>query len=183
MKTKIMQLVVLAALTLSTAFAADIDTSKSSLKWEGTKITGKKHFGKVPFKSGSVELKKGKIVSGEFVADLANFTIEDISGEWATKFLGHVKSKDFFDVTKFPTAKIKIKSVKGNAATASLTIKGKTHDVKFDIKEVKGVYSGILKFDRTKFGMIYGSGDFFKGLGDKVIKNEVTVNFSFIVKK
>jgi polyisoprenoid-binding protein YceI len=182
MKTKLMQLVVLAALTLSSAFAVEIDTSKSTLNWLGTKITGK-HFGKVPFKSGSVELKKGKVVGGEFVADLANLTIEDIKGEWATKFLGHIKSKDFFEVDKFPTATIKIKSVKGSTATAALTIKGKTHDVKFDIKEAKGVYSGVLKFDRTKFGMVYGSGDFFKGLGDKTIHNDVEVDFSFIVKK
>ncbi len=182
MKTKMMQLLLVASLTLTSAFAADIDTSKSTLKWLGTKITGK-HFGKVPFKSGKVELKKGKIVSGEFVADLNAITIEDIQGEWATKFLGHIKNEDFFEVKKYPTAKLKIKSVKGNTATASLTIKDKTNDVKFDIKETKGVYSGVLKFDRTKFGMIYDSGDFFKGLGDKTIHNEVKVDFSFVVKK
>lgn len=181
MKFKMIQLMTLLAVLVSSAFAVEVDLAKSSLKWKGTKVTGE-HFGKVPLKSGSVNFKDGKISSGEFVADLSAFTIEDLKGEWAEKFLKHMKSEDFFEVAKYPTAKIKIKSIKGNKATADLTIKGKTNEVNFDIKEKKGLYTGVLKFDRTKFDMIYGSKNFFKNLGDKVIHNDVTVNFSFALK-
>jgi len=182
MKLKMMQLMTLTALFAASAFATDVDLKSSDLTWHGSKVTGK-HSGKIPLKSGSVELKDGKIASGEFVADLTSFTITDLEGEWATKFLTHMKSGDFFEVEKYPTAKIVIKSVKGNKATADLTIKGKTNEVKFDINEKAGKYAGTLEFDRTKFDMIYGSKSFFKSIGDKAIDNEVKVEFAFSVKK
>lgn len=167
--------------TSALAFGADIDLKKSTLKWEGTKVTGK-HFGKILFKKGSVDIKEGKLTGGNFVVDMNSFTIEDLKGEWGTKFIGHMKSADFFEVKKHPEAKLKIKSVKGKTATADLTIKGKTNEVKFDLKNEGKSYSGVLKFDRTKFDMKYGSGDFFKNLGDKMIHNEVKVDFKFVAK-
>lgn len=94
-----------------------------------------------------------------------------------------MKSEDFFEVKKYPTAKMKIKSVKGNTATGDLTIKGKTNEVTFDMKESKGAYVGTLKFDRTKFDMIYGSNNFFKSLGDKAINDEVIVEYKLVPKK
>ena len=39
------------------------------------------------------------------------------------------------------------------------------------------MYSGTLKFDRTKFNMKYGSGSFFKNLGDKMINNEIKIDY------
>lgn len=181
MKLKLKQLTMVAILSISTVFAADVDLKKSTLKWEGTKVTGK-HFGKISLKSASVDMKGDKLTGGEFVVDMNSFTTEDLEGEWATKLIGHLKSKDFFVVEKYPTAKLVIKSVVGKVATADLTIKDKTNEVKFDIKKIGKTYTGVLKFDRTKFGMVYGSGDFFKGLGDKMIHNDVTVDFKFVVK-
>mgnify|MGYP000395000556 CR=1 FL=1 len=118
-------------------------------------------------------MKDGKLVSGVFVADLKNFTVDDLEGEWEKKFLTHMKSDDFFEVEKYPKSKLKIKSVKDGKATADLTIKDKTNEVTFDLKEKDGAYTGVLKFDRTKFGMIYGSGDFFKNLGELNINSKL----------
>lgn len=163
-------------------FGKNVDLKASSLKWTGSKVTGK-HFGKIMFKDANVMLEKGELVGGDFTVDMNSFTIDDLKGEWAQKFITHMKSKDFFTVDKYPISKLKIKSVKSGKATADLTIKGKTSEVKFDVQQKGNAYSGVLKFDRTKFGMVYGSGDFFKNLGDKVIDNEVTVDFKFVVKK
>ena len=174
--------IILSVLLTSASFAVEIDTSKSILNWQASKVTGK-HHGKVPMKSGNLEIKNGKVIGGEFVADLSDFTVEDLSGEWATKFITHMKSEDFFEVKKYPTAKMKIKSVKGTTATGDLTIKGKTNEVSFDMKESKGAYVGTLKFDRTKFDMIYGSKNFFKSIGDKAINDEVTVEYKLVPKK
>lgn len=181
MKLKLIQLLTLTFFLVSSSFAADIDTKASSLTWKGSKVTGK-HYGKIYFKSGTVEMKEGNLSGGTFVVDMKTFTVDDLEGEWATKFIGHMKSKDFFTVDKYPTSKLVIKSVKGNKVTADLTVKDKTNEVKFDVKKSGKSYSGVLSFDRTKFGMIYGSGDFFKGLGDKMINNEVNVDFKFVVK-
>lgn len=181
MKKAFLNLMALALVSF-TAFGAEVDTSKSEFKWEGSKVTGK-HYGIVPLKSGTVTMKDGKLTGGEFVADLTAFTVTDLEGEWADKFLGHMKSADFFEVKKYPTSKLVIKSVKGKKVVADLTVKDKTNEVTFDLNQKGSEYSGVLVFDRTKFGMIYGSGDFFKNLGDKMINNEVKVDFKFVVKK
>jgi polyisoprenoid-binding protein YceI len=171
----------LLALLLSTSAMASIDLTKSEFKWKGKKVAGE-HFGKVPLKSAQLVEENGQIKSGEFVIDLTQLTVEDIQGEWADKLKGHLKSGDFFDVEKYPTATLKIKSVKGTKVTADMTIKGKTNPVTFDFKKDGKAYVGKLEFDRTKFDMIYNSGNFFKDLGDKAIENTVSVDFKVVQK-
>lgn len=161
--------------------AAEIDAKASSFKWTGKKVTGQ-HYGTLPIKSSSLQEKDGKLVGGEIVLDISKMTVDDLTGEYQTKFLNHMKSADFFQVEKWPTAKLVIESVKDNTATGKLTVKDKTNPVKFDFTKKGDVYSGTLKFDRTQYGMIYGSGDFFKGLGDKMIYNDVTLDFKVKVK-
>jgi len=180
---KIIQLLLLTmSLTLSTAFAVNVDLKASSLEWSGEKVTGDAHMGKITMKKASVELKDGKIVKGDFLVDMNSFTVTNLSGEWADKFIGHMKSEDFFTVKKYPTASLKIKSVKGITATADLTIKGKVSEVNFDLANKDNTHAGVLVFDRTKFGVIYGSGNFFKGLGDKMIKNDIKIKFKIVTK-
>ncbi|MGH1468455.1 MAG: YceI family protein [Bdellovibrionales bacterium] len=165
------------------SFGAEVDLKESQLIWTGTKVTGK-HFGKMPFKSASVKVdKKSKVKSGVFIVDIGAFTVDDLKGKWANKFTKHVKSEDFFEVEKWPTAELKIKKMKKGQALGKLTIKGKTNPVKFTYTEKDDLYEGKLKFDRTKFGMVYGSGNFFKNLGDKTINDEITVDFKIKVKK
>lgn len=173
--------VLIAAMASLTAFGADVDLKNSVFQWTGKKVTGQ-HTGKIFLKSGSVEVEKEKLTGGSFVIDVNTVTVEDLSGEWKDKFLTHMKSPDFFTVDKFPEAKLVIKSVKGNDVTADLTIKGKTNTVNFKYKKDGNAFSGTLVFDRTKFDMVYGSGDFFKGLGDKMIYNDVTLEFKVVTK-
>jgi polyisoprenoid-binding protein YceI len=174
----------LALATLGLVFcanAAEIDASASQFKWTGKKVTGQ-HYGTLPVKSSDLMVKGGKIVGGTIVLDISKMTVDDLSGDYAKKFLTHMMSEDFFEVKKWPTAKLVIEKVQGNKAMGKLTVKDKTNPVEFTYSQSKGMYSGTLKFDRTKFGMIYGSGDFFKGLGDKMIYNDVTLDFKVKVK-
>ena len=176
-------LIILSLLGLSFNLQAyEVDTAKSEFKWTGKKVTGK-HFGKLPLKSSKIITEKGKISGGEFVLDITKLTVDDLTGEYKTKFLTHMKSADFFEVEKWPTAKLVISSIKGNKAKGKLTIKDKTHNVEIPFKQKDNAYTGTLTFDRTKYGMIYGSGNFFKGLGDKMIYNDVTLDFTVNVKK
>jgi polyisoprenoid-binding protein YceI len=163
------------------AQALEVDPSASEFKWSGKKVTGG-HYGKLPLKSSKVNHNKGAIQGGEFVLDISKMTVEDLSGSMQTKFLDHMKSEDFFEVAKWPTARLVINKLDGKMAHGQLTIKDKSHPVKFPYTKANDTYSGTLKFDRTKFGMIYGSGDFFKNLGDKMIYNEVTLDFKVKVK-
>lgn len=162
--------------------ATDVDLKKSEVKWKGTKVTGE-HYGKVALKSAKVELEGENLKNAEFVVDLNSITAEDIQDpEWNKKFITHMKSGDFFEVEKYPTAKLVTKKIEGNKVKADLTIKGKTHPVEFTYKKDGNAYTGDFTFDRTKFDMIYGSGNFFKNLGDKVIHDKVELGFKVVLK-
>jgi polyisoprenoid-binding protein YceI len=168
-------------MTLSVSAFAAVDLTKSDFTWTGKKIAGP-HYGKVMLQSGTIVEEKGALKSAEFVMDLNKITVTDLEGEWADKLIGHLKNADFLDVEKYTTAKLVVKSVKGKKVTADLTIKDKTQPVTFDVKKSGNTYSGVLMFDRTKFGMQYNSKDFFdvKALGDKVIDNEVKLEFKVV---
>lgn len=168
----------------SSLMAAAVDTAQTKFTWTATKKMSAGHTGTVPLKSHDVKFDdKGNITGGEFVIGLSEMDVTDLSGEWKDKFLAHVKGGDFFEVEKYPTAKLVVTSVSGDTAKGKLTIKDKTQDVSVKFKKEGKNYTGKLVFDRTKFGVIYGSGNFFKELtADKVINNDVTVDFTLAVK-
>ena len=173
------KLIMITALTISSAFAGNLDLGKSVLKWKASKgAAGFKigsHNGKIKLIDGAVLSKNGNLVGGNFTVDMKNFTVEDLSGQWAEKFIGHMKSADFFSVDKHPNSKLMIKSVKGNNVLANLTINGITKAVKFDYKKSGKAFTGKLLFDRTDFNMVYGKD---ASLGDKFIHHEVELEFS-----
>ena len=63
-----------------------------------------------------------------------------------------------------------------------MSIKGVAQPTTFKVQLKNGVYVGKTSFDRTKFGLKYGSGSFFKGLGDKAINDQVDVEFKIAIK-
>ena len=165
------------------ALAAEIDVTKSVITWTGSKITGSNHFGKISPKESELTMENGKISAGRVVLDMRSLTVDDIETEkYATKFLNHMMSDDFFEVDKFPTAVLEIKSVQGNIMTGALTIKGITQPFSFPTELKGGKYVGKTTFDRTKFGVIYKSGNFFQDLGDKVINDDVEIKFEIVLK-
>ena len=172
------------ALALPTlAHAAEIDTEKSTITWSASKVTGSTHTGNVFTKSSTVELHDGAIVGGSVVFDMKTFTVTDLEGKWAEKFLNHIKSSDFLEVEKYPTATLKILSVEKGQGTGELTVMGKTNRIVFSIKNEGGKYKGTASFDRTQFGMTYGSDNFFQGLGDKAINDLVKIDFNIALKR
>ncbi len=175
------KIILLMALVSNIALSADVDLKKSKFKWRGTKVTGE-HFGEVPLKSGSVEVKDNKITGGKFVIDLTKMTVTDLQGEWADKFLAHIKNEDFFEVGKYPTASLVIEKGDGKTISGQMTIKDKTNPISISYKKSGKTYTGKMEFDRTKYNIVYGSGNFFKNLGDKVIHDKVEVTFSVVLK-
>lgn len=169
-------LILMASLCSFYAFAS-VDVAKSELKWEGTKKVGDKHVGVVAFKSIDLKMEKGLIQGGELVVDMNTMITTDLAGEWKAKLEGHLKGEDFFNVTKYPTAKFVIKSVANNKVTGDLTIKDKTNSVTFDIVNDKKTILGTLVIDRTKWGIVYNSNNYFKNLGDKIIDDSIKLEF------
>ena len=174
-------LLIISLLVGQSVFAMKVDTKASQLNWKGTKVTGE-HFGTVGIKEAKLETKAGEIKSGVIIADLSDIKIKDISGDWANKFVGHMQSKDFFNIKKYPIATFKIEEVKNGYFIGKMTIKGKTHTEKVKYIKKDNTYSGSLVFNRTKYDMKYGSGSFFDNLGDKVIHDDVNLDFKLVLK-
>jgi polyisoprenoid-binding protein YceI len=162
------------------------DNEKTTLNWLGEKVTGQ-HTGTIRLQSGWLTMKENKIVSGEFLIDMASLK----ESENNDHLEGHLKSPDFFDVAKFPTAKLVLKSSdsfdKGSALVkADLTIKGVTNPVEFKAvtqkKDDGNWFFANIAIDRTKWNIKYGSGSFFDNLGDKTIYDEFNLKVALLVK-
>lgn len=174
-----------------------IDTLNSKVEWKGYKVfksenTG--HFGTITFESGDVTVKDGKLESGKFVADMNSLTSVDLKddAEQLSKLNGHLKSGDFFETEKFPTASYEITKVTPSAEgdyntllDGNLTIKGITKPVQF--KANVSVNEGAVSIAtepkdimREEFGVKFQS-----PVENGVIKDEVTlqINIKALEKK
>ena len=168
-----------------------VNPAKSTIKWTGEKVSGE-HFGTLKIKEGLLEIADQTIVQGTFAMDMTTITVDDIEGEWADKLLGHLKSDDFFSVAKHNASNFEIINVKdlgNNKAKISgrLTIKGITKVISFDTeyKIVNGefVANASISIDRTKYDIKYGSGNFFDGLGDKMIYDDFVIDLKLVANK
>jgi polyisoprenoid-binding protein YceI len=170
----------------STAVVYTVDATATKLGWTGSKLVGGSHSGNISISEGSIEVANGNIVSGTFTVDMSSLTNTDITdAETNGKLVGHLKSADFFNVDTFKTATFVISGATvaadslGNSHSISgdLTIKGETRNITFPAKV--SMSNGMLvmmagfQINRTDWGLKYGSGSFFKGLGDNVINDNI----------
>ena len=168
-----------------------VNTEASTVKWIGSKIT-ESHNGDIKIKSGKLVLDNGRLVGGAFVIDMTSINTTDMEGRMKERLDLHLKNEDFFNVEKFPTAQLKITSVQSTERTkyeitADLTIKGKTHPITFnaDVKIQGAAYlaTANFKINRTKWGVVYNSGNFFEDLGDYMIKDEIEFDIFLLSEK
>lgn len=107
--------------------------SSSTVTWTGSKPGGQ-HHGTFKLKEGNLLVKDNSLNGGSFMIDMATLTNVDLAADAGNKgkLEGHLKSPDFFDVTKYPTAKFEIVSVVPFVAdsTNTLIFKGATHTIK-----------------------------------------------------
>lgn len=113
--------------------------------------------------------------------------------DYQKKLVSHLSSEDFFNVTKYPIASFKLisatyKSKDEASIKGELTMLDKKEIIEFPAKVTvdKGIVSGeaTLKIDRTKWGLKYGSGNFFKELtADKIISDEFDLTLKLEAKK
>tara|TARA_Y100000746_G_C15253777_1_gene346710 strand:+ start:106 stop:690 length:585 start_codon:yes stop_codon:yes gene_type:complete len=178
--------------TYSQTSSIPIDINKSNVKWYGDEITGKQHYGSLKFKEGNVVLTgtgkvSDKIISGNFIVDMTSLNVEDLTGRGKNSLEGHLKSDDFFSVSKFNYAYLKI--LKSNdpvngvqTISGDLTIKGISHPINFTMELNGKIAKSNLVFDRTKYDVKFRSGNFFQNLGDKLIYDEIKLEVSLEFK-
>lgn len=160
-----------AAIIDGTAYAVD---TTSTLTWIGSKPTGK-HTGTFKLSGGAFIVKDGKLKGGTFIININSLNNEDLAADAGSKakLEGHLKSPDFFDAAKYPTAKFEITAVEPNPDTTkkevthiikgNLTLKDSTKNitiparVTLDAKTLAA--SATFSIDRTLWGMNYKGPD------------------------
>ena len=174
------------------AITYKVDTKASTIDWTGKKVTGS-HTGKISFESGAITTNGKALTGGTVAVAMKTMTVEDIKdAETSGKFLGHMHSPDFFDTEKHPKAIFKITGVKKTGpttydVTGDLTVKAttlpQTVPVTVTMAGTMLTAKGVLKIDRTKYDIKYGSGSFFSDLGDKMINDDFELNLNLVAKK
>ncbi len=170
------------------------DTQKSTLTWNGKKVTGE-HSGAVKLSDGTLTVDNNQLVGGSFAVDMTTITNTDLTDAgYNAKLIGHLKSDDFFAVEKHPKATFKITKAEPIAGakagennyniTGDLTIKGITKPVTFPaaVKISGNQAEAVAKItiDRTKYDIRYGSKSFFDNIGDKAINDDFTVDLKLV---
>ena len=183
----------------------EIDTATSVIQWKGTKkLINDFHEGTLQIASGSIKIiGDDQLDSGNVVIDMKTISSTDLKGEYKGKLEGHLKNSDFFDVSKYPQATFKftkenVTPLKGKKflIEGTMTIKERSHEwpieISFDsdstnLKNAKKA-TGVLSFDRTKFGISYNPevsdsilATLEKKVKEKIISNTITakLNISF----
>lgn len=187
-----------------------IDTTKSEITWIGAKMTGR-HNGYFKIKEGELYMNNGLLSDGRIVIDMANMRADDKKIDLSSneKLTKHLRSPDFFDVEKYPTAvfeltgvapydstktKTPAKAVRNaddalrvkhptHQVTGNLTLKNKTKSISFPAKVTMD--DSVLKakanfnINRTDWDLVYRSDE---SLGDKTIYPEVNIGFNIVTK-
>lgn len=160
-----------------------VDTVASTLGWTGKKVTGQ-HNGKISISSGTISVEKNEIKAGNFVINMNSITVEDIKDAKENgQLLGHLKDSDFFDVAKYATSKFevtgaeKMQSADSMKINGNLTIKDISKNISIPAKvtmdSTKFEAAAKFSIDRTEWNIRYGSGKFFKNIGDKAINDAI----------
>ena len=164
-----------------------VDTLNSKAEWKGFKVVksdNTSHIGTLKLESGEMTVKNNKLESGQFVVDMTSISNTDLKdNENNAKLIDHLKSADFFDVAKFPTASFEITKISEAPAggdyntilDGNLTLKGITKPASFNanVKVANGELSIATEpkdINRDEFGI-----KFQMPAAEGFIKNEINV--------
>ena len=185
-----------------------LNAGKSNFIWSGgLKFGPKTHNGKLRLLNGNINLNEQNI-SGDVTINMRSLNNSELAGTLSERLVGHLRSADFFDVEKYPTAKLSIKKSKiieklsdgryKMLIDGDMTIKSKTNPISFEaiidlISEIKTA-EGTLVFNRNDFDVQYRSEmhlndpkSFWNKLQttrdtakDKVINEEIEIQFNVV---
>lgn len=175
----------------------DLDLESSRLRWVGRNLANA-HEGTVRIKSGSVTLKAGELKSGQLILDMKGIECRDIADTKLNRILiAHLEDHDFFDTERYPEAEVRMgrvtlrKDVTPGQANyvgeAILTLRGVVHGVSFElaggVSDDQFSLQGALKFDRTDWGVLYGSARYFKRLGMHLVNDLIDLDIRLNFKR
>jgi polyisoprenoid-binding protein YceI len=159
--------------------ALPISPENSKVEFIGSKVTGKHDGGFKTFK-GTIDLVNNKPEESRVSVDIdTNSIFSDDE-----KLTGHLKSADFFDVAKFPTANFTSTKITPDAAkgagiytvTGDFNLHGQmksiTFPAKITISDVEAAVDTEFSINRKDFGIVYA------GKTDDLIRDDVVIRLN-----
>lgn len=166
---------------------------QSHVVWTGRNTSGG-HTGTVGLSSGELDAT-GSLV-GEFVIDMTSIKNTNLEGDELQPVLeAHLHSDDFFFTNLFPeatfsTTQVKLveegQSTRPNAMIqGKLSLRGISNEIAFpahirNLDDRQIVVLANLDFDRTQWGILYGSSRFFQHLGFHVVFDFISIDFRLV---
>jgi len=157
----------------------NVDTQSSSVDFVAAKVT-RDHKGNFKISQGKVELQGNTPIKLEMIVDLKSVTTD------TEKLTGHLKSKDFFEVEKYPTSHFvatqfaPIKEGGTHTVTGELDLHGVKKQLSFPVTiKVDGntaTGKAEFKINRKDFGIVY------PGAPDDLIKDDVLLKLDLKFK-
>ncbi|TDU80850.1 polyisoprenoid-binding protein YceI [Prosthecobacter fusiformis] len=174
-----------------------MDVNESRAEWLGRNLLNK-HWGRVPITAGYLDVEKGEIQGGEFVLSIADITCDDLAGNpYHDVLIAHLRSDDFFDTVLYPEARLKLTratripdaapGTQNLQVEADLTLRGITAPITFSLSagmDDKGRCAAQAAFniDRTRWGVLYGSGSFFHRLAGHLVNDLIELQVRIVME-
>ena len=153
-----------------------ITPENSAVEFTGSKVTGKHDGGFKQF-SGTIDLVNSSPTDSSVSVEIDTTSV--FSDD--EKLTGHLKSKDFFDVEKFPKASFRSTRIEPDTAkgadaytvTGDFTLHGVTKSISFPAT-IKVTDAGVdvdseFAINRKNFGIVYA------GKADDLIRDDVVI--------
>lgn len=171
-----------------------LDLAESKVVWIGRNLINK-HWGHVTLSAGQVEVRDGTPVKGEVTLDMKRLSCSDLAGNPLHDVLiHHLESDDFFDVERFPEARFTFDHAEQCSDRAGcrnlklhgqLTLRGITKPLNIDATagvtpEGKAALQSTFAIKRTDWGVLYGSGSFFRRLAGHLVNDEIELQLRIL---
>jgi polyisoprenoid-binding protein YceI len=172
-----------------------IDVEQSVLYWVGRSLAGR-HSGRIDLAAGVLRLAQGTIVTGSLTIAMETIkNLDLVDPAYNALLISHLKSDDFFHVSRFPTAAFEFTAdtpipdatpgTPNHQVSGMLTIKGISMPVVFPALIAPRADGGIsaqahFDIDRTQWGVLYGSGKLFEKLGIHLVNDIITLELQLV---
>lgn len=171
---------------VSGRFVLDEDSSRA--RWIGRNLLNH-HEGELRLSSGQVTLEGGVPREGFVEFDMTQIRCLDLTDPDLNRALiRHLEDEDFFAVERYPKARIDLRRAEALPEatpgspnlriTGVLDLRGRQNEVSFDAvsgtsPDGRWALQSSLQIDRTRWGVLYGSGKFFKDVAGHLVNDEI----------
>ena len=174
-----------------------VDAVNSVIYWTGRNLFNH-HTGTIRVAGGNIELRDGAFIRGEIVIDTNSIACTDlVDPQWNAMLIRHLRADDFFAVDRFPTATFvfeKIEPIRDSRpgipnfqVSGQFTLRGITRPLAFSAsisRRSDGTYTAqtFIEFDRTDWGVLYGSSRFFARLSEHVVNDHIHLHLKIATR-